>query len=103
MSRWRTDPPGFIFSRKEAAHCQNTGNTLTALCAAFCCKEALFKALKKPFNFDQCELFWNPSDTVHPVFLAGSLVEEFALAESIACVEVYRQKECEAIVYLFSS
>jgi len=49
-------PWPLVFSAREAAHARKTKNPAEALCAAFCCKEALFKALERPFSFPECEV-----------------------------------------------
>jgi 4'-phosphopantetheinyl transferase EntD len=98
---WKNEPPPFIFSPKEIAYYANHPEPLTGLCFSFCCKEAVFKALKEPFNFIDCELFWDSVQPVQNVILTIQLKNQFHIKESIAYTEIRGDEECVAAVYLF--
>ena len=59
-SRETTMP--FVFSGNEIRHALGRPNPSRALCISFSCKEALRKALGRPFNFDDCETFPVPDE-----------------------------------------
>ncbi len=52
-----TDFLPFVFTKREHAHCRRMQSPARGLCAAFCVKEAMFKALGRPYNFTECEFF----------------------------------------------
>ena len=63
FNRWsknKEDTPPFIFSEQEINHIFRLKHKAKGLCVSFCCKEAFFKAIKEPYNFNMCELFWTP-------------------------------------------
>jgi phosphopantetheinyl transferase (holo-ACP synthase) len=67
-SPWR-----FVYSPREADHLATQPQVARAFCAAFCCKEALCKALGEAYAFPQFECLYR----------AGVLEQEFVLAEDL--------------------
>lgn len=58
----------FVFTQKEIVHARRQLRPAQTLCVAFSCKESLFKALRRPYNYTQCETFpVLPPFPVHPV------------------------------------
>ena len=47
----------FVFSARELDHARRQPAPNRALCISFTCKEALRKALDRPYNFTECETF----------------------------------------------
>lgn len=58
------DTPGnplpMVFSPEEAAHAAASGRAAWCLCAAFCVKEAMRKALGEPLDPRECRAFADP-------------------------------------------
>jgi phosphopantetheinyl transferase (holo-ACP synthase) len=52
-------PFPFVFSSSEISHCRGLDNPSLGLCASFCCKEAVRKALARPYNYPDCEAFFD--------------------------------------------
>jgi len=63
-------PWRLVYSAREAAHLAAQPQAAAAFCAAFCCKEALYKALGEHYSFPKFEC----------LFRAGALEQEFVLA-----------------------
>ena len=84
----RERPWPLVFTPREVAHARSLPEPAEALCAAFCCKEALFKALPRPFNFTDCELLFDPVRPDQAPRLSPALCRE--LAVSHASVHVLR-------------
>jgi len=61
----RDNPLPMVFSSDEISHIRSLSDRALGLCASFCCKEALFKALGKPYTFNQCHLFYEPHTDLH--------------------------------------
>ena len=96
----RKEPSPLIFSKRETEHCFSLVDPSIGLCASFCCKEATCKALKQPFNFDRCELFWNPGQEKYHFNLSEELCKEYKIKEKIAQVELSEDGECTVAVFL---
>ena len=80
-SRWRvsrssrpaTTPWRHVYSAREAAHLAAQPQAARAFCAAFCCKEAFYKALGEGYSFPEFEC----------LYLAGAAEQEFVLAPGL--------------------
>jgi phosphopantetheinyl transferase (holo-ACP synthase) len=66
-------PLPFVFSRAEMDHCRRLTNPAVGLCAAFCCKEALRKAIASPYNFTDCEALFDEQGRTVSLRLTESL------------------------------
>jgi hypothetical protein len=94
-----SDPLPMVFSQKEARHIQSLPDRALGLCSAFCCKEAVFKALGSPFNFTECELFYIPGRALQypvlsfppplDVLITGCTAEFFSLKDGEQVVVVH--------------
>jgi phosphopantetheine--protein transferase-like protein len=95
-------PMPLVFTRAEIDRARALPGPARALCACFCAKEAVFKALSAPYNFTDCELFLNADDTAE-LRLAPPLAKERGIAS--ATVEIRDLEEAErvvmALVFLF--
>ncbi len=96
-------PLPFIFSRKEVEHIHTLEDKAIGFCAAFCCKEAVFKAIDQPFNFNQCQFFYQPNRKTQPPPLLES-IDSFA-AVSRCSINIHFPDDIElmAIVHLFGA
>jgi phosphopantetheinyl transferase (holo-ACP synthase) len=103
FAEWGVDaasPSPLIYSRREIEHSFTLTSPLTALCASFCCKEAVFKAIQHPYDFCQCELLWHPNQEQFDITLADTLLKQFKITQAIASVTISPVRECVVIVYL---
>lgn len=60
--QWENSKPDFlpfVFTKSEKSYCKKLSIPAVGLCAAFCTKEALRKALHNPYNFTDCEFFYS--------------------------------------------
>ncbi len=97
-------PMTFVFSEKESIHFDKLANPATGFCAAFCSKEAFFKAVSRHYNFPECELFLTGNDVWQKIKLSSNLCEEFKIDSAIARINfIYNPSylECMAAVYVF--
>jgi len=90
-----------VFSGREIEHARSLGDPARALCAAFCCKEALFKALGTMFEYPECELLFDPESDGQQLLLDAGLVRKQGIAASSTRVRPWGQAECLAVVYVF--
>ena len=97
-------PMPLVFTRAEVDHARSLPSPARALCACFCAKEAVFKALGAPYNFTDCELFLSADDTAE-LRLSPSLAAEHGVGG--ATVEILDVEEADgavmAVVVLFAS
>jgi hypothetical protein len=68
------DPRGRIWTPREIAHARALPEPALALCAAFCCKEALYKALGGAYRFPAFEVLHDPGRLWQPVEAAPGLL-----------------------------
>ncbi len=95
-------PFPFVFSQEETEYIQGLADPAEGFCAAFCCKEAVFKALGKPFNYTDCQFFHEEDKEIqHPVF---TTMDEFSrIADCQVRIISTLPGELVAIVHLFST
>jgi phosphopantetheinyl transferase (holo-ACP synthase) len=74
-------PFPFIFSKAEIDHCRSMTDPAQGLCAAFCCKEALRKAIATPYNFTDCEVMFDERGSTVSLQLAEGLKREACIGE----------------------
>jgi len=91
-----------VFTRAEVDHARTLPFPARALCACFCAKEAVFKAIAGPYNFTDCELFLSADDTAE-LRLSPALTAEHGVGS--ATVEILDVEEADgavmAVVVLF--
>ena len=92
-----------IFSLREITHCAALDDQARGLCASYCCKEAVFKTIRQPFNGPECELFWQPDVEEYPITLSGRLRGEYAVSGGLARVTMKKSGECLVQAYLFNA
>jgi phosphopantetheinyl transferase (holo-ACP synthase) len=90
-----------VFSARELDHARTLGDPARGLCAAFCCKEALFKALGAMFEYPECELLYDPATERQTPLLAAALAARHGIADCAAWVKPWGEGECLGVVYLF--
>jgi len=94
-------PWPLVFSTREASRCQRQVDPARALCAAFCCKEALLKALERPFDWRDCQLRPGPLAVRTEVELSQALRREYSLQRATARVLEPVPGELAVTVYLW--
>jgi phosphopantetheinyl transferase (holo-ACP synthase) len=106
FSRWALQKGHFLpflFTNNEIAHCRKLQDPAVGLCAAFCVKEALFKALKRPYHVTGCEFLYSPALEKSRFLFSKGLAKN--LSGTLPCVKIVRHyaKQITAIVYLFGT
>jgi len=96
-------PMPLVFSRREVAHARTLPDPAMGLCACFCSKEAMFKALGEPYDFTRCELFPDRWGQRAELRLGEELCRQYGIAESSASVrsELEEEGETVVVVYIF--
>jgi len=74
-------PFPFVFSSAEIAHCRGLDNPAQGLCASFCSKEAIRKALASPYNYPDCEAMFHEHDRSISVRPSEAFLAEFGIGE----------------------
>lgn len=105
FTRFLDDPDRYalIFSAREHLHNRALGQPLDGYCASFCCKEAVFKALEKPFHFSECELFYTPQQVVQELCLSAEMRRSFGIRRAMVWVHRHVVTELSAVVHLFGA
>ena len=70
-----------VYSAREAAHLAAQPQAAQAFCAAFCCKEALCKALGEFYSFPEFECLYRAGAPEQEFVLAAGLKERHGIAE----------------------
>ena len=96
-------PWPMVFSPGEASHNRGLPDPAEGFCAAFCCKEAVFKAIEQPFRFTDCELLLDPGRPDQALRLSPGLCGRLGIAASSARILHPRRGELAAVVYLWSA
>jgi phosphopantetheinyl transferase (holo-ACP synthase) len=76
----------FAFAPAEISYALCQAEPARALCASFCCKEALFKCLRHPFNYPECVLRYEPGQRDYELELSGQLGQDLRQARVHAAV-----------------
>ena len=97
------NPPDFVFSEREADHVRTLPDPALGLCACFCCKEAVVKALGEPFNLTDCELLPEFNKETNEIHMSLRLRKKYGIARSQARVRRNDLDEQELVViaYIF--
>jgi phosphopantetheinyl transferase (holo-ACP synthase) len=77
--RWR-----HVFSQGEAEHLSSLPHPALAYSAAFCCKEAVLKALGERYSFPECECRFTPGSLEPAIALSAALLGRYGLAAAHA-------------------
>jgi 4'-phosphopantetheinyl transferase EntD len=103
LIRAKGHPMPFVFSAQEMYFCRSLQDPRLGLCAAFCCKEAVFKALGRPHDMAQCRFLYRSGQAPQPVQLGAELRNEFGITEACAIVRWGRAGSGELVVaaYLY--
>lgn len=73
-------PWRLVYSPREAEHLAAQPRVALAFCAAFCCKEAFYKALGEHFAFPELECFYRPDALEQEILPSPALVERLGSA-----------------------
>jgi phosphopantetheinyl transferase (holo-ACP synthase) len=92
-------PWPLLFTDREVAHALALPDPALGLCAAFCVKEAVVKALGVPIDYRDCELLFSPPGGVQGIYLNPEFIEEHGISRGVARI-MYRgeARECVAAV-----
>ena len=100
-------PMPFVFTKSEIDHSRQNENTAERLCLSFTCKEALQKAATDTFNFTDCEILSEWTDTVpileQVVYLSPRLKDALNVERALCRAILLPGDRSELIsaVYLF--
>jgi phosphopantetheinyl transferase (holo-ACP synthase) len=95
-------PMPFVFSRREIEHCRALRHPEQGLCAAFCCKEAFFKAIGVPYNYPDCELLLGQSGDAPRLIVDRTPMREHRLDRVEARILSLDAAEVVVVVDLYS-
>ena len=90
-----------VFTEAELAHCHALPRPALGLCAAFCCKESLCKALPTPYNFTDCELYLDPFRGAQDLVISASILHDFGIERVTARIDGPHNGEMIAAVFTF--
>lgn len=93
----------FVYTPKERAHCRGLEDPVAGLCAAFCVKEALFKALGRPYNFTDCEFLYAGTPENSRFELSEKMAPGMRNIQTIVKLLRPFKGQISAIVYLLSA
>jgi phosphopantetheinyl transferase (holo-ACP synthase) len=74
-------PWRLVYSEREGSHLAAQPQAAQAFCAAFCCKEALYKALGEFYSFPQFECLYRSGVPEQEFVLAPGLKERLGIGE----------------------
>ncbi len=95
-------PFPFIFTKDEISFAKGSAEPAFSLCAAFCCKEALFKATGIPYNFTECELIELPKHKSVSLRLGKELREEAGISSAIAHISRTETEPSEVVAVVLT-
>ena len=93
----------FVYTPKERTHCRGLADPAKGLCAAFCVKEALCKALERPYDFTDCEFLYAGTLQNSLFALSGKIAPRMRNIQACAKLLMPVKGQVTAIVYLFSA
>jgi phosphopantetheinyl transferase (holo-ACP synthase) len=102
-SRDTSDFLPFVFTEKERSHCRNMRHPAQGLCAAFCVKEALLKAVHRSYHFADCEFFYDRTRRKSRLFISGKTGAGMKKYYPVVKILSPVPGQITAIVYLFGA
>ncbi len=93
----------FVFTRKERSRCRRLSDPAAGLCAAFCVKEALYKAIGRPYNFTDCEFLPGRGRASGSLAVSRRLALDLRGAVPVAKILRPVQGHVTAVVYLLGA
>ena len=99
----KTDFLPFVFTEKERSHCRKMRDPATGLCAAFCVKEALLKAVSRAYDFTDCEFLYDTSQKKSLFSISGKTGAGMKKIHPAAQLLSPVRGQMTAIVYLFGA
>ena len=94
-------PWQFVFGEAEAARAMARPDPATALCAAFCVKEAFLKAIGTSYDYTACVLHWDPGREEQSILVDPAVAAEHRIAGTRAIVRAGSDGTMTAVVYVF--
>lgn len=104
--RWSKDGSAFlpfVFTKKERSRCRRLSNPAAGLCAAFCVKEALYKALGRPYNFTDCEFLLGRGRASGSLAVSRGLARDLRGTVPVAKILRPARGHLTAVVYLLGA
>ena len=97
------NPMPLVFTDREVARAAASERPERVLCACYCCKEAVLKALKEPYDFADCELILEGAADRERIGLAEALMARRGISRAVARIlpEADGEEEVTLVVYLF--
>lgn len=95
-------PWPLVFSARECAQARTRTRPAESFCAAFCCKEALVKAIEQPFHLPGCEFLGDPQASDGVLELSEEIVRPFGIGAARVRLMRPTPEEIAAVVYLLS-
>ena len=95
-------PFPFVFSNNEISIARSSADPAQHLCSAFCCKEAFFKAVGTPFNFNEVEIERTETGCWIPLRISQSILHECTISKAFGWIEIAGSDEIVAIVITLS-
>jgi phosphopantetheinyl transferase (holo-ACP synthase) len=80
--------PAYIYNQDEFNWCRSRPDPALALCASFCCKEALFKAIGAPYNYTGCSARYDWSQDKCVIDIAEEILAEHGFSRAVARIFV---------------
>lgn len=80
FDKWAETPPPFIYSADEIELAKQFDDPKPFLSAAFSLKEALFKALREPYNFTDCCLSEFKFNRLLPLHISSEFRKEYNIS-----------------------
>lgn len=103
FKNWAEDPPPFIYSPEEIKRCDSLSSIkkLNYLCAIFTIKESLFKALNKPYNFNEVTVPVIEFDKILKITLNNFFCEEYKISYVNYLLKMHLMSMIITEVYVF--
>ncbi len=80
-------PFPFVFAPGEHQRLLLLEDPPNGFCAAFCCKEAVHKAVGAFYDYTQCVLQYEPWRRIAPIQFADEFLETYAISGGIARIQ----------------
>lgn len=92
-----------VFTKREIQFILKTPFPEKSMCACFCCKEAVFKALGEPYNFIECELFPDFNQDFNKIHLSPAILKKNQIKKSFCVIKpaIGNNEELVVLAYLF--
>ena len=94
-------PWPLVFSAEEARHNNALPDPAAGYCAAYCCKEAAYKALGPTCSLLDCQLRYKPGEAAQTIQISPDVMEQLGIADIRARVLLAPDEEVVAVLQFF--